>query len=706
MSTRTRSNAFIAIAGTEATLDQFDRAIRSIAWQITAAAIIYDPDTYLQIHFAVVICPSVYTPVVRLAVVFVTRIIDHDILPCTFIISVGIKHVSKYRTQWIFIQGAVVVAFAIYKCAFLNIKPEVTADDDIRWALNKRADLILYFGFDHAVVNVAGSIRDFEFDHYRSIPYIAACKRHTWAVYSSAVTTVDCRYTTRMIINTSAFRCPVKVDTAIHSPCPEGHRTTVIIAAIIKYTCRYQGDSTRAIIGQAYNSMLITVGYRYYIIYYGNMESTATAIATLIRYNPGNGMCTQFQSIDDIVVTKGHYNSISRYQAIACNFTAIIHGLRFGHADISVAVPEVSSHFIICRTCEHRTFIVHELNHLHRFNKLYLAPVKYGPCTNDLTTSATFIQFFIPVPDENIAQVIFIGDWGSIYRWPSGVIWMSAFTTYTNISFREVYVVQGEWCDRNILYAGTGVTTTIRCSPRPGQNLLIAGISGLSFGIGQRDLSAGIVSIWCAWYSEVIIHIERYFVEYATISAYLIGNPQGPRSNGRLSINCGQCTLWNHSTSKCRWQWITSSRYSDTRLIIKSHMIPIIDRSAELIEQQYGGAGRTDEFSGQVAHPGMYQVDGNIHIGYYRVGRYIQDNFLVGDRATVRSNGQAGWNGLGDTACYRWFVYRIQVSSTTYGYISTFNDWLDLVFYTDGTPAALVITLVLYRDHKALANVF
>jgi hypothetical protein len=52
--------------------------------------------------------------------------------------------------------------------------------------------------------------------------------------------------------------------------------------------------------------MQITVGYRYYIIYYGDVETAGAAVTAFICDNPGYCMCTYFKAVDHKVVTEGY----------------------------------------------------------------------------------------------------------------------------------------------------------------------------------------------------------------------------------------------------------------------------------------------------------------------------------------------------------------------------------------------------------------
>ena len=180
-----------------------------------------------------------------LAEIFISWIVDHDILANAFIIVVckGIKHVSEYSTQWILIKVSVSVAlviqWAIAEGAFLYCKPEVAAYNNIRWTNHQRTDLILYGSFYHTIVYITRCIRYFKFYHHRSGAYIAACKWNTWTVYRTTVSAVHRWYSTRNIIYAGSFCCPVKVNAAIHSSCAEGYRTTIVVATIIEDSGRY-----------------------------------------------------------------------------------------------------------------------------------------------------------------------------------------------------------------------------------------------------------------------------------------------------------------------------------------------------------------------------------------------------------------------------------------------------------------------------------
>ncbi len=90
----------------------------------------------------------------------------------------------------------------------------------------------------------------------------------------------------RNMIFTGTFSRPVKIDTAIHAPCPECDRSTIIIAAIIEDCGWNKCDPTGTIISQAYDRMLITIRYRHHIIYDGDGDAACTAVATLIADCP------------------------------------------------------------------------------------------------------------------------------------------------------------------------------------------------------------------------------------------------------------------------------------------------------------------------------------------------------------------------------------------------------------------------------------
>jgi len=276
---------------------------------------------------------------------FIGRIIDDNILSDVFIISESIIHVAKYNTHWIFIQVSIIISFRICKGSFFYMEPEITAHNDIRWTLYKWTNLILNLSFDHAIVYIACSIGYFKFNHNWSCTNIATRKWNTRTMYCSAISAVDRRYSSRLIIYTCAFCSPVEINATVHPSGPERHRSAIIITAIIKNCSRYQGYSTRSIIGQADNSMLITIDHRYDIIDDSNMETAAAAISTFIRHSPGNSIGTQLKSINHIVIAKRHYRTSIGRQAIFSYSTACIVCIRFRHTDIGIAIPEICSYY-------------------------------------------------------------------------------------------------------------------------------------------------------------------------------------------------------------------------------------------------------------------------------------------------------------------------------------------------------------------------
>src|SRR5690606_28489465 len=133
--------AFIAVRSAEAALDQFDRPGRRIRRQLIAAAIIAYAHAHLQVDFAIVVGPAFQTPIVGLRIFLIAGIINDDVAAYAFIVIVpeSIIQVAEYGAQRIFIQIAVGVALIVHKRAFFHIKPKVTTDNDVRRALDKRA---------------------------------------------------------------------------------------------------------------------------------------------------------------------------------------------------------------------------------------------------------------------------------------------------------------------------------------------------------------------------------------------------------------------------------------------------------------------------------------------------------------------------------------------------------------------------------------
>ncbi len=145
----------------------------------------------------------------------------------------------------------------------------------------------------HAIVDIAGSVSDFKFNHDRAGTNVAACKWHAWTVYCTTVAAVNRRNTTRYMVDASSFCCPVEVNAAIHSTCAERYRSAVVIRSVIKYGSRYKCHSKWAVIGERYNCMLITVSHRNYIIYNCYVECTCAYVSAFVSCNPGNYVCTQ-----------------------------------------------------------------------------------------------------------------------------------------------------------------------------------------------------------------------------------------------------------------------------------------------------------------------------------------------------------------------------------------------------------------------------
>src|SRR6188474_1533825 len=171
----------------------------------------------------------------RLAEVFVSWIVDDNVSTNAFVIIVCkcIIHVSEDRAQWILIKVSVVVSlvinWAIAKCSFFYIKPEVAAYDDIRRTLYEWRDLILYNRFYHTIVTVSCKVSYFQLNHDRSGTYVAAGEWNAWAVYCTTVTAVYRWNTTWYIIYTCSFCCPVEVNASFHTAYTEFYRSAVVI---------------------------------------------------------------------------------------------------------------------------------------------------------------------------------------------------------------------------------------------------------------------------------------------------------------------------------------------------------------------------------------------------------------------------------------------------------------------------------------------
>ena len=358
-----------------------------------------------------------------LAVIFVSRVIDDDVLTNAFVIIVleCIVHVTKYVAQWVFIEVTVGIAISIHEGTFLYIEPEVAAYYDIRWALYEWRDLVLYLCFNHAVVAVAGSIRYFQLNHDRAGSNVAACKWHAWTMYSTTVAAVHRRNTTWDVIYTCSFCGPVEVNAAIHTTYAESYRSAVVIRTIIKYVSRNQCDSIRSIVGQRHDCVLIAVSNRYHIVYNADGKAARRMVTALVGYMPGNSMVTQWELVDNVVVTEVNNMTSRSCQAQGISRTASIVNGWFRNANVSIAIPEVSTYFEVSWASQFRSLIVRQLDDLYAFYSSLCTPVKNGPGTNDLLAVTAVIQWFIPVANEDVTYVVFICDWVTVNGRPASV---------------------------------------------------------------------------------------------------------------------------------------------------------------------------------------------------------------------------------------------------------------------------------------------
>ena len=140
------------------------------------------------------------------------------------------------------------------------------------------------------------------------------------------------------------------------------------------------------------------------------MVNAGSAVATHICYRPGYSMCTQFKSVDHIVITKVYNDTGTGSQAVAHYITAYVMRKWFRNTDIGIAIPEVSTYTSSqqgrsssgpCVSLSLITCTASISSSVHQSST--------GPGTDDLLTATAIFKWFVPVSKEKVTQTCIIG---------------------------------------------------------------------------------------------------------------------------------------------------------------------------------------------------------------------------------------------------------------------------------------------------------